>query len=120
VRWLFLIVGFFVWLLPAGAQAETISVAHKITVTAKVAPTRTIVVDNSGKIVKIFSNTSAAVEPIVFKNSIAGPNSVALTDQILQQYRHLLPSRAGPGLVYSRATTSKANPLALAGLSFNI
>lgn len=64
--------------IPTGSGGETV-------ITARVMPVRHIVVDDSGVIQRIISNTSENVPPIVYLDSFQG-EQIPLTDDIRQNY----------------------------------
>ncbi len=75
---------------PQIAHAETIySSEQTITVTATVLEHRTIIVDASGKIIQISSNTENNITPDVRFLSYGGPKGV-LTLDLSHQYQYLM------------------------------
>lgn len=91
----------FVWAGPAAA-AE-ISVTRELTVTAEVPHHRDIVVDLSGQITRITSNTLQDVIPQVYSLSIAPENRRPLSPELYEQYRKLVPAgTAQYGKLYER------------------
>jgi hypothetical protein len=79
---LFVVLGLVI--TPA-ASASTMSVTQVITITATVAPTRSIVVNDAGQITKIYSNTNEKVTPKVYLNKAPG-RELPLTPALLAQY----------------------------------
>lgn len=81
--------------VPASAAADTISVTQVITITATVAPARSIVVDDAGRILSIVSNTNEAVIPTVYVNKVHGeerpltPDLQSKYDSIIAQQTNL-------------------------------
>jgi hypothetical protein len=80
----------FILVNSAPAAAQTISASHKIYIRAVVAPARTVVVDKSGQIIEIDSNTASSVTPQVFLNRVTADNEVSLTPAVYNQYLKLL------------------------------
>jgi hypothetical protein len=76
-------------LAPAAAGAQTISVSQTITITATVAPKRSIVVNDKGQMTKIYSNTDQNVEPGVYLNDVPG-ESRPLTPELKKQYDDIM------------------------------
>lgn len=75
------------WSVPVSAQ--TITVSQTITITARVAPTRSIVVNEQGVMTKIYSNTSDNVAPKVYLYDVPG-KELPLTSALLQQYNEVI------------------------------
>ncbi len=74
---------------PASVLADSASVTQIITITARVAPARSIVVNDQGVMTKIYSNTPEAVTPKVYLNSVPG-KAMPLTPQLMQQYQTII------------------------------
>lgn len=65
---------------------------------------RDIVLDHTGRIVRIFSNTAEDVRPTVYVGSIAPKNKKPLTDKLYGQYRRHVPEgTAAYGVLYERS-----------------
>lgn len=79
----------FVGLLPGTAAAQTISVSQTITITARVAPARSIIVNEQGRMVKIFSNTDQPVTPKVYTNVVSN-SPLPLTPLLQTQYYEIM------------------------------
>jgi hypothetical protein len=73
----------------APVSAGTISVTQTITVTARVLPKRSIVVNDKGQMTKIYSNTTENVTPKVYLNDVPG-EARSLTPELLQQYYQVI------------------------------
>lgn len=88
--------------VPAAAQSSI----GMVTVTAVIAPVRSIVVDERGTIRQIQSNTPAAVTPIVYRNSLTG-TQLALTPPILAQYNGIITrvDTQHTGIIYRYVAT---------------
>jgi hypothetical protein len=90
--------------LPAGTvAADTISSVQELHVSAKVLPMRHIIVDPTGQIIEITSNTSQDVTPQVFESSDKPENQRPLSDEIYQSYqRYTSAGNSKPGILYQR------------------
>lgn len=88
-----IIIGGLLALSPSAAFADTISVSQTVVITATVAPARSIVVNDAGQMIKIYSNTNERVAPKVYVGKAPGPE-VVLTPQLKSQYDHIM---AQPG-----------------------
>jgi hypothetical protein len=89
----------------ASAQAplETRSVVQELKVTARVAPVRHIIVDRTGQIIRITSNTPEDVRPQVFLLDSRPANVRPLSDETYRAYRSLVPAgTARYGVLYER------------------
>ncbi|HXH26952.1 MAG TPA: hypothetical protein VNG90_03575 [Candidatus Acidoferrum sp.] len=101
---------------PTQARAETTPAADSTTsytVTAAIDPARVIIVNPSGIIQTILSNTRQVVEPTVHQGSYDGP-AMAYTSGIRRQYMHILQTYQLAhvrGVVY----VATVNPPALQG-----
>lgn len=86
----FIVLGFFMMsAVPGQAAAETLSISQTITITARVAPARSIIVNDTGRMTKIYSNTDEDVAPRVYLNDVPGPER-PLTPQLLVQYKTII------------------------------
>lgn len=84
-------------------SAGTITASGKITITARVADTHYVIVDNQDSIIEITSNTTQLVTPRVFRGSITDANEITLTKAIHEQYRQLTISNQGSaGTLYKK------------------
>lgn len=89
----FLIVALLgVSIAPATAAAENVSVTQVITVTAVVAPMRSIVVNDQGQMIKIYSNTDQDITPKVYLNTAPGPQKT-LTPELQAQYAKIISTK---------------------------
>lgn len=87
------------------ASAESVTVTGgKLNVHAKVLPRHTIVVDEQGLIMQIFSNTAEDVDsPRVYKGEIDAANEQPITPALYDEYRRLVPAgKSRVGLLYER------------------
>ena len=75
--------------VPASASAQTLSVTQEITITARVLPARSIVVNDKGQMIRIYSNTDENVTPMVYINKAPGEQT-ALTPKLKKQYQAVL------------------------------
>lgn len=75
--------------MPINAAAHTVSVSQTITITAVVAPKRSIVVNDSGQMTKIYSNTNDTITPQVYLNDYPGA-ARPLTPELLEQYNAVI------------------------------
>ncbi len=91
--------------VPVTVQADTVSDSQEIGVRATVLPARYIILDFTGRISQILSNTAENVTPSVYRDKIAAGRELPLTAQLLTQYNSLLAtvSRPGPGVLYRQA-----------------
>lgn len=71
------------------ASADSLSTTQVITITATVAPARSIVVNDQHQMTMIYSNTAENVTPKVYLNKAPGPE-LALTPQLLSQYNQIM------------------------------
>lgn len=79
-------------LLPMSALADTLSITQTITVRATVLPARSIVVNDAGQMIKIYSNTNEAITPKVYLNHAPGAQA-AMTPALQQQYDAIITSK---------------------------
>jgi hypothetical protein len=93
------------WAAPAHAQT---SVSQQIQVNGVIMPARYIIIDDQGEIRQILSNTSEAVQPTVYQNSIATHNQRSLTTELMDQYTGLLPTKTGAGILYEKPVSQPA------------
>lgn len=77
-------------LLPHAASAQTISITQTITITATVAPARSIVINDQGQITKIYSNTAENVTPNVYVNEAPTGQRLPLTADLRSQYEQII------------------------------
>ncbi|GEM_PF-4891728 len=89
---------------PGGTvAADTVSSAQELHVTAKVLPMRHIIVDPTGQIIEITSNTSEDVTPQVFESSDRPNNQRPLSDDIYRSYqRYTSAGNSKPGILFQR------------------
>jgi hypothetical protein len=93
-----------IFLLPAHGFADDISVTQELHVTAKVLPMRHIIVDRTGNISEITSNTDEPVEPEIFELQDKPENRIHLTGSIRQQYDAVLKNVSSKkGILYQRS-----------------
>ncbi len=78
-------------------------ITQELHVTAKVLPMRRVIVDNQGQILRITSNTTESISPTVFRGSDTPENQIALSPEIANAYKSLVPSNAGIGTLYERS-----------------
>ncbi len=71
--------------------AKTISVSDEITIQSRVLPRQSIIVNDKNQIIKIISNTTEDLMPKVYRNVIDSENELMLTEDLLKQYRSLVP-----------------------------
>jgi hypothetical protein len=97
------VVGYLVLCGAQSTAAAAQAVDSSVTISAVIAPVRSIVVNQQGVIQQITSNSPAAVTPTVYRNSLQGP-AVALNSSILKQYHAILPhlNRQRTGIIYRR------------------
>src|SRR4051794_30785062 len=94
----------------SSASAETLSISHKIKITAVVLPATYILTNSSGQILEIGSNTTQDVAPQVYVNRIDSSNMKPLEPNVYKEFRKLVPSgQVHPGVLYKRP-----NPVAFA------
>ncbi len=93
----------------APVSAGTITASGKITVTAIVAPEHYVIVDKSGAITEIISNTNQDVTPVVFAGSVKNGNEYPLTPEVFDQYKKLVrPGQSHIGILYKQPVASNA------------
>ena len=81
---------------------------NQIQVYGKVLPTHSVVVDSSGKIIEIYSNTTEDTVPKVYINHIAAETEVPITAEIYQQFQALVPSGTSRvGILYQQNEAAK-------------
>lgn len=73
----------------SSVSAKTISITQTITITATVAPARSIVINDKGEMIKIYSNTTENVTPRVYLNDVPG-EARPLTPGLLKQYKQVM------------------------------
>jgi hypothetical protein len=105
----------------ATASADTLSVSQTITVTAVVAPARSIIVDQSGQILTILSNTEDPVMPNVYMGTIHGSQQ-SLTPALQKQYTAILAAHKGSqiGTIYAFQPKPITSIVSLLGHNFSI
>jgi hypothetical protein len=79
-------------LLPDAVSARAISVSQTITITARVAAARSIIVNEQGRMTSVISNTSEAITPKVYRSAMHGPQQ-PLTPELLAQYQSVIADR---------------------------
>lgn len=77
----------------ASASAASLSASGQITITARVAPTHYIIVDDSDEIIELVSNTSGPAEIEVFRGSVKLGNQINLNPKIETRYRVILDAQ---------------------------
>lgn len=80
---------FAVCATPASVAADTITVTQVITITATVAPARSIVVDDTGRMTSVVSNTDEPIVPKVYVNKVHGEER-PLTPELKAQYDSII------------------------------
>ncbi len=92
--------------LGSRVDAATVSVSREIHVTAIVAHTRTVIVDETNRIIEIASNTEEDVKPTIYMTKPSKENKRELTDDLYKQYRRLIPEgTAKVGILYRPVQT---------------
>lgn len=82
----------------------------KIYITAIVAPKRTIIVNETGKIVEIASNTEQDVVPVVYIGKPTVESKRTLSVDLYRQYRTLVPEGIDTvGILYGQAGAAPAD-----------
>jgi hypothetical protein len=109
-------------LRPAPAAAETLSASGKIYITAIVAPQHYVIIDNSGTITQIDSNTTEDTVPLVYLSKVLKGNERPLTPEIMERYQQLVPPGSSHvGTLYKAKPLSPiANPPKKAILDYSI
>lgn len=88
-------------------EVATKSVVQEIRVTASVPHHRDIVIDQSGRISEISSNTLKDVKPTVYLLSVDPKHKKPLTDKLYRQYRQHIPDGTSAyGVLYKRDVTA--------------
>lgn len=91
------------------APGSTSSITRELRVRALVPGHRDIILDLSGRISKIISNTPEDLTPDVYLLDTIDENQQPLTDSLLQEYRKLVPvGTAKYGVLYDRQTQPRA------------
>lgn len=91
--------------IPSGrARAEIVQGASgHITITARVLPVHYILVDASGAIIRIASNTSEDGTPKAYVNIISKNTEIQITPELYRAYRTILPvGQSHIGILYDR------------------
>ena len=78
---------------PLGSQAQAASVSQTITITAYVAPARSIIIDDQNRMKTIFSNTDQNVTPKVFIDSTQG-KQMPLTKALHDKYDKIMANQS--------------------------
>ena len=87
------------------------AITQELHITAKVLPAQRIVVDYSGQILEITSNTALDTTPTVYLLNDSPDNQIALTDSIRERYLSLIwPGTAKPGTLYKRGPLASFIP----------
>lgn len=103
-------------LTTAGGQAHASSkpIMQELRVTAVVPAHRDIIVDLSGRIIKITSNTREDVAPTVYTLDINDSNRSPLTEEMYANYRKLVPQGTDrTGVLYQMNVRSTGIPVVL-------
>lgn len=79
-------------LLPGVVSARSMSVSQTITITARVAAARSIIVNEQGRMMSVISNTHEAIAPKVYQDKMHGPER-QLTPELDRQYRAIIADR---------------------------
>ncbi len=77
-------------LMPQSASAVTAS--QTITITATVAPARSIIVNDQGEVLSVISNTDLYITPTVYLGKMHGPAQL-LTPELLVKYNEIIKDR---------------------------
>lgn len=83
------------FLVPASALAGSLSASGRITITARVAPTIYVIVNNQDQIMEVTSNTPEIIAPTIFRLKVAEGSQITATPEILDQYQALIKSKQG-------------------------
>ena len=90
------------------ATYEYIVYNDTITVSGKVLPAQHIILDSTGEISEILSNTDQDVIPKVYVGRIANETQVQLTDEIYKSFKELVPDGSSKvGTLYKRDLVPK-------------
>jgi hypothetical protein len=85
-------------------SAATLSVSGEITITARVADTHYVVIDNHDNVLEIISNTTRPAAPKVFRGS-TNSDERPLTEGVYEQYLRLTETNQGVmGTLYKKET----------------
>jgi hypothetical protein len=91
--------------LVGSAHAEELSVTQEIHVQATVPDRRHIILDPSGRIIRIISNTPNDVAPEAFVGDDTPDKQVPLTPELYRDFRKHVPvGTSKAGILYERAT----------------
>jgi hypothetical protein len=109
---------FGVALLAPGSSvaAQTTIYNNQVKVTGVILPAQHVIVDEQGIIIEILSNTTEDVMPTVYVNKLSKENIRALTPNIYQQYRRIVPaghSRVGRLYKHTPGSYSFTSPESL-------
>jgi hypothetical protein len=95
------------FLSAAPVSAGTISVSGKITVTAIVAPQHYVIINDSGTITEIISNSNQDTVPLVYKDKVIKGNEMPLTPEIYAQYNKIIkPGKSYIGTIYKQPSAA--------------
>jgi len=92
------------------ALADTVVRSQTIHITATVAPMRCIIVNQTGQIIEITSNTPEPVKPRVFIDKVRANTERSLSPEIYSRYQNLI-SRSNltkPGVIYRQTKVTPA------------
>lgn len=76
--------------LGSAIPVSAISKSAEITVTGVVQPARYIIINKSGQLTEIISNTKKQIKPVVFLDNIKIGNEKELTNNLLTDYNRVL------------------------------
>lgn len=94
------------------ASAATLSASGEVHLSGKVAPAHYVIVDGSGTILTIMSNTDQDTVPLIYKDKLAAPDKIPLTPAIYDQYLKIVPSGTShAGVLYKSPNPSPAGAL---------
>jgi hypothetical protein len=107
----------FMLMSTPGVSADTISVSQTITVTAVIAPARYIIVNKTGIITSILSNSAQDVAPKVYLGNPQGVQQ-SLTPALQKKYESILLHYHGNkvGTIYSYKAPRLSDTTTLASL----
>jgi hypothetical protein len=103
------------------ASADTISISQTITVKAVIAPARYVIVNSSGRILSVLSNTEESVIPSVYLDTIQSPKQ-RLTPVLQKQYQAILAAHKGSsvGTVYTYKPKPVTSVASLVKTNFSV
>jgi hypothetical protein len=103
----------------SSASYEFVVYNDTIHVYGRVLPKHSVIVDRSGTIIEIASNTTEDTVPKVYLESIAADTQIPLSENVHQQFRRLAPGGTSKaGILYKKDARQKPAIISATFLSF--